>query len=70
MINRLEIAAKILAGFCANPSVFSPNPNCGWSLVNVTDADVAGYSLKLADDLIEGYHITEARNRQEADKAP
>ena len=58
---RLEIAAKILAGFAANPAVFAPNPSCGWSLVNCTDEDIVGYSLSLADKLIDGEKITADR---------
>ena len=54
IVGRLEIASRILSGFCANPAVFSHNPNCGWALVNCTDADLAGYALTLADALIDG----------------
>lgn len=55
---RLEIASRILAGFASNPAVFAPNPNCGWCLVNFKDEDLAGYSLALADKLIEGERVT------------
>lgn len=51
---RLEIASKILA-------VFAANANYGWSLVNCTDEDLVGYSLSLADKLIEGEKITADR---------
>lgn len=51
--NRLEIAAKILAGFAANPAVFASNDRCGWALVNCTDEDIAGYAVRLADVLIQ-----------------
>jgi hypothetical protein len=49
---RIEIAAKILAGFAANPAIFAPNATCGWLLVNCTDDDIAGYAVRLADSLI------------------
>jgi hypothetical protein len=52
VVGRLEIASRILAGLCANPSVIAHNHNCGWSLVNCTDADLAGYAVSLADALI------------------
>ena len=52
VVGRLEIASQILAGLCANPSVIAHNHNCGWSLVNCTDADLAGYAVSLADALI------------------
>jgi hypothetical protein len=53
---RGEIAAQILAGFAANPSVFAANDRCGWSLVNCTGADIAGYAVRLADHL---FHANE-----------
>lgn len=65
-MNRLEIASRILAGFAANPAIFAQNGNCGWSLVNCTDEDIAGYALHLADKLIEGERITSERAKQEA----
>ncbi len=46
------LAAQILAGFAANPAIFAPNENCGWSLVNCTDSDIAAYAIRLADVLI------------------
>ena len=52
VVGRLEIASRILAGLCANPSVIAHNHNCGWSLVNCTDADLAGYAVSLANALI------------------
>ena len=58
---RLEIASKILAGFAANPAVFAPRPDCGWSLCNCTDEDLVGYSLSLADKLLDGDEVTTAR---------
>jgi len=52
-IRRQEIAARILAGFAANPAVFAHNAQSGWSLVNATEEDIAGYSVRLADKLLE-----------------
>ncbi len=43
---------KILAGFCANPAIFAPRADCGWSLLNCTDADLIGYASRLADEAI------------------
>lgn len=60
-MSRLEIAAQILSGFAANPTIFAPNGLCGWSLVNCTDEDIAGYALHLADKLIEGEAVIAAR---------
>lgn len=40
---------QILAGFCANPAIFSPNASCGWALCNCTPADLIDYAAKLAD---------------------
>lgn len=48
---RDEYAAKILAGFAANPAIFAPNPGCGWALVNCTDAQLAAYAVQLANEL-------------------
>lgn len=50
---RIDLAAQILAGFAANPAIFAANDLCGWCLVNSTDADIAGYAVRLADELIE-----------------
>jgi hypothetical protein len=52
LVGRLAVASRILSGLLANPNVIGFNHNCGWSLVNCTDADIAGYALKLADELI------------------
>ena len=52
VVRRSEIASRILAGLCANQSVIAHNHNCGWSLVNCTDADLAGYAVSLADALM------------------
>ncbi len=55
---RLEIASRILAGFAANNAVFAHNGMNGWSLVNCKDEDLVGYSMSLADKLIECEKIT------------
>lgn len=60
MNDRLEIASRVLAGFAANPSIFVPNAHRGW-LCNVTDEDLVGYALSLADKLIDGEKITADR---------
>ncbi len=52
LLLRDYFAAKILQGFAGNPAIFAPNPSCGWSLVNATDADICGYAYKLADDMV------------------
>lgn len=49
---RLEIATRILAGFAANPAIFAANDQCGWSLVNCKDCELAGYAWKLANELV------------------
>jgi len=49
---RLEIAVKILAGFCANPACFAGNRTNGWALVNCTEDDLAGYAVSIADKLL------------------
>lgn len=49
---RVNLAAQILSGFAANPAIFQPNERCGWSLVNATDSDIAGYAIRLADELL------------------
>jgi hypothetical protein len=49
---RGDLAVQILAGFAANPAIFAPNPGCGWTLVNSTDADLAAYAVRLADELM------------------
>ena len=53
MTLRQFYAGQILAGFCSNPSVFAPNANHGWSLVNATDEDLVGYAHFLASKLVE-----------------
>jgi hypothetical protein len=49
---RLTLASRLLAGLLSNPVVVAHNANCGWCLVNASDADIAGYAFKLADELI------------------
>ena len=63
---RTEIASRILAGFAANPAVFAPNARHGWSLVNCTDEDIVGYSLSLADQLIEAENMVTAPRKSSA----
>jgi len=50
--SRLEIAAGVLKGFCANPAIFAPNGMNGWQLVNCTEEQLAGYAYVLTDKLI------------------
>ena len=69
MSPRLEIASRVLAGFAANPAVFAHNSRNGWSLVNATDSDLAGYSLKLADELIE-FHDAKLESLATKSKTP
>ena len=52
MDERLEIASRILAGFAANPAIFADNEQCGWSLVNCKDCELADYAWKLANELV------------------
>lgn len=61
MNTRLEIASKILAGFAANTAVFAPNASCGWSLVNAKDDQLAGYAIRLADELIKADEAIETQ---------
>ena len=49
---RLDVAAKIMAGLCANPAIIASNDRCGWSLVNSNELDLSNYSVFLADTLI------------------
>jgi hypothetical protein len=49
---RLEIAARIMQGFCANPSVFAYNSQCGWGLVNMETPQLALLCLQMADELL------------------
>ena len=50
---RLKLAGQIMAGLCANPSVFAPNGMTGWGLVNATPADLAAYAVHLAEHVIQ-----------------
>ena len=49
---RLEIAARILAGLAANPSIYAPDPQIGWRLINCGHAEIAGEAVALADALM------------------
>lgn len=49
---RLEIASRILAGFAANTSIYAPDPQCGWRLVNAKHSDLAGEAMVLANELL------------------
>lgn len=53
MTRRAYYKAKIIAGFCANPSIFAHNDRCGWSLVNCSDNDLVGYASRLASLMVE-----------------
>ena len=53
---RGEIAAKILAGFAANPAIFAPNDRNGWALVNSSTPEIAAYAVEIADAL---FHANE-----------
>lgn len=50
---RMEQAAKILQGFCANSSVFAYNSSTGWGLVNVTNKELVSECYALADELLK-----------------
>jgi hypothetical protein len=52
MTLRDYFAAKALSGFCANPSIFAPNPVNGWSLVNCKNEDLADYAYVMADAML------------------
>jgi hypothetical protein len=52
MTLRDYFAGQVIAGFCANPSVFASRPDCGWSLCNCTDSDLVGYAGSLADQML------------------
>lgn len=42
-------AGQVLAGFCANPAIFSANGVTGWKLVNSSESDLVEYAIYLAD---------------------
>lgn len=48
----IDVAAQLLAGFCANPAVFAENPMSGWALVNATDDQLVTLATIMADKLI------------------
>lgn len=45
-------AGQIIAGLCANPSVFASNGMTGWGLVNCNEKELAGYAVCLADAML------------------
>ena len=45
-------ALAALQGFCANPSVFAPNGNTGWGLVNCTNEQLAWECWEMACALL------------------
>lgn len=49
---RLEIASRIMAGLASNPAIIAANDQCGWSLVNCKDCELADYAVKLANELM------------------
>jgi len=49
---RLNIAAKLLAGFCANPCIYASNGMSGWGLVNCKEPQLMEMSVGMADALI------------------
>jgi hypothetical protein len=53
---RGEIAAKIMAGFAANPAIFAANDRSGWAMVNTTVPEISAYAVELADAL---FHANE-----------
>lgn len=53
---RGDVAAKILAGFAANPAIFAANDLNGWALVNSSAPQIAAYAVELADAL---FHANE-----------
>jgi len=45
-------AGQALMGFCANPGVHQPNSYCGWSLVNITEEQLALVCVAYAESMI------------------
>ena len=66
--HRIEIAAQILSGFAANPSIFQPNERSGWALINCSDTDLAAYAVRLADELIAANDGIAPQNASNASK--
>lgn len=50
---RGELAAKILAGLVANPSIIQANERNGWDMVNATEEDLAHFAVRLAGELLK-----------------
>lgn len=44
---------EIMKGLVSNPAIIGNNPSCGWSLVNCTDEQLAGYAVKLANHALK-----------------
>jgi hypothetical protein len=53
MTLRDYLAGQALAGFCANPSVFAPNPTSGWGLVNSSEQGLTAYAYQIADTMLD-----------------
>lgn len=45
MTLRKYFFAKVMQGFCANPSVFAPNGMTGWALVNCSEDVLVNYAF-------------------------
>lgn len=60
-------ALMILQGFAANPAVFAYNAQCGWSLVNSTEAELVAYAERIADHAL---HAAEHASVAELSKEP
>ena len=56
---RKSAALTILAGFCANPSVFAHNSQFGWGLVNCSDKQLCEYALSLSDELDSAIEVSQ-----------
>ena len=52
LTKREEFAKTIMGGFASNPAVFAANGQCGWAIVNCTEAQLADYAVGLADTLL------------------
>lgn len=49
---RAYFLAHVMQGFCANPSVFAPNPQYGWGLVNCSPDQLINNAKDIADEMI------------------
>jgi hypothetical protein len=61
---RQYLYAKIIQGFCANPSVFAPNGMSGWALVNCSPEDLFGYAHFLAEKAMDAEKAAMLAERQ------